>query len=97
MILEFSVRTGGSTSIAITKLGIDKAYGIRQLRDTLGISLQETIYVGDALFPGGNDCPAEQAGVDSSPVHSPEDTGLVINTILACLGSWNAGGPGKIQ
>src|ERR1022692_3785588 len=54
-IPEFSVRIGGSTSIDITKPGIDKAYGIGKLRDLLGISLQEMIYIGDALFVGGND------------------------------------------
>ena len=39
LIPEFSVRMGGSTSIDVTKPGIDKAYGIRKLRDILGISL----------------------------------------------------------
>ena len=63
-IPEFSVRMGGATSIDITKPGIDKAYGIRKLRDLLGISLKEMIYIGDALFVGGNDYPAEEAGVD---------------------------------
>jgi len=48
----FSVRLGGETSIDITKPGIDKAYGIKKLRDTLGISIPEMIFVGDALFPG---------------------------------------------
>ena len=50
---------GGATSIDVTKPGIDKAYGIRKLRDVLGISLKEMIFVGDALFAGGNDYPAE--------------------------------------
>ena len=31
-IPEFSVRLGGSTSVDVTKPGIDKAYGIRKLR-----------------------------------------------------------------
>jgi len=44
------------------------------------------IYIGDALFVGGNDYPAEQAGVISIPVRGPEDTKLVIEAILACLG-----------
>jgi phosphomannomutase len=55
LIPGFSVRLGGTTSIDITKPGIDKAYGIRKLRDTLGIAIDEMIYIGDALFPGGND------------------------------------------
>jgi len=54
---------GGATSIDVTKPGIDKAYGIGKLRDILGISLSEMIFIGDALFAGGNDYPAEQAGV----------------------------------
>ena len=85
LIPGFSVRLGGATSIDVTKPGIDKAYGIRKLRDLLGISLKEMIYIGDALFPGGNDYPAEQAGVVSIPVRGPEDTKRVIETIIACL------------
>jgi len=81
----FSVRLGGATSIDVTKPGIDKAYGIRKLRDVLGISLKEMIYIGDALFVGGNDYPAELAGVISIPVRGPEDTKRVIEAILACL------------
>ena len=86
LIPEFSIRLGGATSIDITKPGIDKAYGIGKLRDTLHLSVKEMIYVGDALFPGGNDYPAEQAGVVSIPVKGPDDTNLVIESILACLG-----------
>jgi HAD superfamily hydrolase (TIGR01484 family) len=85
LIPGFSVRLGGATSIDVTKPGIDKAYGIRKLRDLLNISLKEMIYIGDALFPGGNDYPAEQAGVVSIPVRGPDDTKRVIETIIACL------------
>ena len=84
-IPEFSVRIGGSTSIDITKPGIDKAYGIGKLRDLLHISLKEMIYIGDALFVGGNDYPAEKAGVDSIPVRGPEETKRVVEAIIACL------------
>jgi phosphomannomutase len=84
-IPEFSVRIGGATSIDITKPGIDKAYGIRKLRDLLGISLKEMIYIGDALFVGGNDYPAEEAGVVSIPIRDPRETKRVTETIIACL------------
>ncbi len=85
LIPEFSVRLGGATSIDVTKPGIDKAYGIRKLRDVLGISLREMIYVGDALFEGGNDYPAKAAGVDAIPVRDPTDTKSVTRAIIACL------------
>jgi HAD superfamily hydrolase (TIGR01484 family) len=85
LIPEFSVRMGGATSIDVTKPGIDKAYGIGKLRDVLGISLKEMIYIGDALFPGGNDYPAEQAGVVSIRVQGPHETKRTIETAIACL------------
>jgi phosphomannomutase len=85
LIPGFSVRLGGATSIDVTKPGIDKAYGIRKLRDILGISLQEMIFIGDALFPGGNDYPAEEAGVVSIPVRGPNETKPVTEAIIACL------------
>jgi len=86
LIPEFSIRMGGATSIDVTKPGIDKAYGIGKLSETLDVSLKEIVYIGDALFPGGNDYPVEQAGVASILVKGPDDTNLVITTILACLG-----------
>jgi hypothetical protein len=43
------------------------------------------IFIGDTLFVGGNDYPAEQAGVVSVPVRGPRETKLVIRAIAACL------------
>jgi HAD superfamily hydrolase (TIGR01484 family) len=85
LIPTFSVRLGGATSIDVTKPGIDKAYGIGKLRDTLGIAIPEMIFIGDALFPGGNDYPAEEAGVVSIRVKNPTESKRVIETIVACL------------
>src|SRR5664279_4246807 len=85
LIPEFSVRLGGTTSVDVTKPGIDKAYGIRKLRDTLHIEIDEMIYIGDALFPGGNDYPAEEAGVVSIRVRDPNESKRVIEAIVACL------------
>jgi hydroxymethylpyrimidine pyrophosphatase-like HAD family hydrolase len=81
----FSVRLGGTTSVDVTKLGIDKAYGFRKLRDILGVAINEMIFIGDALFPGGNDYPAKEAGVASIQVRDPNETKRVIEAIIACL------------
>ncbi|MEO7208903.1 MAG: HAD-IIB family hydrolase [Steroidobacteraceae bacterium] len=86
LIPEFSVRLGGATSVDVTQQGIDKAYGIRKLRDILHIPIAEMIFVGDALFPGGNDYPAKQAGALSIEVKDPHETKRVIEAIVACLG-----------
>jgi hypothetical protein len=85
LIPKFSVRLGGATSIDVTKHGIDKAYGILKLRDVLGIPISEMIFIGDAVFPGGNDYPAKEAGALSIRVRDPHETKRVIEAIVACL------------
>ncbi|MFY0255694.1 HAD-IIB family hydrolase [Chitinophaga sp. 30R24] len=84
LIPEFSVSLGGTTSVDITKPGIDKAYGIRKLRDILVIPLEEMLFAGDAIFPGGNDYPAKETGVDCVKVRDPEETKRIIETIIFC-------------
>ena len=85
LLPDFSVRLGGSTSIDVTLPGIDKAYGIRKLRDILGIPIPEMLYVGDALFPGGNDYPARETGAACIQVRDPDETKRVIEAVSACL------------
>src|SRR6202521_5683894 len=85
LIPEFSVRLGGATSVDITKHGIDKGYGIRKLRDVLHTAIDAMIFVGDAVFPGGNDYPAKEAGALSIEVKDPHETKRVIEAIIACL------------
>jgi phosphomannomutase len=51
----------------------------------LGLSLEEMIFVGDALFVGGNDYPVAEIGVDSIPVRGPEENKAVMKAIVACL------------
>jgi phosphomannomutase len=82
----FSVQMGGATSIDITKPGIDKAYGIRKLKSVLGIKISEMLFIGDALFDGGNDHPARTTGADCIQVRDPDETKRVIESIIACLG-----------
>lgn len=83
LIPEFSVRLGGTTSIDVTRPGVDKAYGIHKLRDLLGIAIDEMVFVGDALYPGGNDRPAMEAGVVSIQVRDSQETKRLIATMLA--------------
>jgi phosphomannomutase len=85
MLPEFSVRTGGTTSIDVTRPGVDKGYGIRKLRDVLDIPIERMLFIGDALFPGGNDYPALQAGAESIEVRDPEETKHIIEAVVACL------------
>ncbi|TPG51641.1 HAD-IIB family hydrolase [Sphingomonas glacialis] len=80
-----SINMGGATSIDITREGVDKAYGIKKLRDASGIPLDEMMFIGDAIFPGGNDYPAKELGLDTVRVRDPKETVAVIEGIVACL------------
>jgi phosphomannomutase len=86
LIPEFSVHLGGTTSVDVTKPGIDKAYGIRKLEEVLQIPIADMLFIGDAIFPGGNDYPAKEAGVTSIQVKGPSETKRVVEAIIACLG-----------
>ena len=83
---DVAVRVGGSTSIDVTRPGIDKAYGIRKLAQATGFGIDEMLFVGDALYPGGNDAPVRDFGVATIAVRDIGETKLVIQTILRVLG-----------
>ncbi|MBI2048012.1 MAG: HAD-IIB family hydrolase [Parcubacteria group bacterium] len=79
---EFEIRIGGLTSIDVTRKGIDKAYGIRQMEKFLNIPKRDMLFIGDALLDGGNDYPVKAAGVDTIAVTGPEDTKKIIEMLL---------------
>jgi len=81
-IPDFEVRVGGSTSVDVTKPGIDKAYGITKLIELLHLTKNDVLFVGDQLRKGGNDYPVKAMGVDCLEVARWQDTALVIETIL---------------
>jgi hypothetical protein len=80
-----SINMGGATSIDITREGVDKAYGLRKLHEASGIPLENFMFIGDAIFPGGNDYPAKTMGLDTVRVREPRETAAVIEGIVACL------------
>ena len=84
LLPEFSIGMGGSSSLDITRPGIDKAYGIAKLHQELGIDIADMLFVGDALFEGGNDYPARRSGVVCIQVAGPSETVKVIETVIAC-------------
>jgi len=79
---QFKVRVGGLTSIDVTEKGIDKAYGIRQIEKHLHVPRREMLFVGDAIFPGGNDYAVVRTGVDYIKVTGPGECKRVIGFLL---------------
>lgn len=80
---NFDAKVGGSTSIDINIEGIDKAYGIKQIENKLDIPIEKILFIGDALFVGGNDYPVVSTGVDTIAVSGPEETKKYIRDIIA--------------
>ena len=80
---EFELRTGGSNSIDVTRKGIDKAYGIKQMEKHLGLSRNEILFIGDDLGPGGNDAPVKDIGVDCVSVVDEEETKRILREVIA--------------
>ncbi len=80
------VRAGGSTSIDVTREGIDKAYGMQKLIDAIHVSKDDILFFGDNLQVGGNDYPVKAMGIDSLAVEGWEETVKRLETILAVIG-----------
>ncbi|RTK95162.1 HAD-IIB family hydrolase [Candidatus Saccharibacteria bacterium] len=84
-IPQFEVRAGGSTSIDVTKLGIDKAYGMHKLMDILEVSKEQILFFGDRLAEGGNDYPVKAMGIDSLEVSHWQHTAIALRAVLATI------------
>jgi HAD superfamily hydrolase (TIGR01484 family) len=80
---DLEVRVGGSTSVDVTRKGIDKAYGMHKLMDQLGLAADEILFVGDRLEPGGNDYPVRAVGVRCVEVTCWQDTADYVERLLA--------------
>lgn len=82
LIPEFETRVGGVTSIDVTKLGIDKAYGMKKLTELLKIKKEEILFIGDRLAEGGNDYPVKAMGIDSMEISNWQETALAVQAII---------------
>lgn len=81
----FAVRIGGSTSVDITRAGIDKAYGMSRLAEISGIPFADMIFIGDAVYPDGNDYAVFKAGINTIAVRDVHETKRAIEAIIFCL------------
>ena len=81
----FAINVGGSTSIDITREGTDKATAMTKLAEHSGIATADMIFLGDAIYPGGNDDPVRAAGIDTIKVRDPEETMTALRGMLAFM------------
>ena len=77
---KYDIKIGGTTSIDITRKGLDKEWGIKAFAQYHNIPLDNVLFFGDKLHPEGNDFPATKI-VDCIAVQSPKDTLQQLRTI----------------
>lgn len=82
-LADLEVRAGGTTSVDVTMIGVDKAYGMRKLVEEMGITKEDILFIGDKLQEGGNDYPVRAMGIDWIEVERWEDAAFVIEGILS--------------
>jgi len=73
---------GGTTTIDILPGDFNKAKGLQRLLKKLNLDMADMIFVGDSIFPGGNDYSPFEAGIESVKVSGPEETFSVIKNWL---------------
>ncbi|MEK9155136.1 MAG: HAD-IIB family hydrolase, partial [Patescibacteria group bacterium] len=83
----FEVKIPGVTSIDVTRKGIDKAYGIHKIEELLHVTVPEMVFVGDALYEGGNDHAVIRTGVETVAVANPTETKAVLRQWLTEMGA----------
>ena len=80
---EMEAKVAGLTSIDVTRKGVDKAYGIRQIEKYLNIPISDMLFIGDAFFHEGNDEAALETGVLCFEVKGVEETKELIRYLLS--------------
>ena len=70
---KYDINIGGTTSIDITRKGLNKEWGIRTFLNHNNFNPNHVLFFGDKLRPGGNDYPATKI-VDCIAVRNPKDT-----------------------
>ncbi len=75
---EVEINIGGSTTLDVLPKGFNKAKGLMRLLDKLEMDKEDMLFIGDAIFPGGNDYSPYEAGIESIRVTGPKETASVI-------------------
>ena len=79
----FNILLWWATTIDVTREWVDKAYWVRKLSEISKISLDEIIFVWDAVFPGWNDFPPLEIWVTSKRVFNIDDTKNYIKMLIS--------------
>lgn len=79
---DMEAKVAGLTSIDVTRKGVDKGYGIRQISRYLNVPIKDMLFVGDAFSHESNDEAALKTGVLCFKVKGIEGTKKIIRSII---------------
>lgn len=80
---EYTIEIGGLTSIDIRPKGIDKGHEIKKIADYLSVPLNKILFIGDAIYVGGNDYSTTQLSeITIKNVSGPTETKEIIKEII---------------
>jgi phosphomannomutase len=79
---NFEISIGGTTSIDVTKKGVNKTLCVQKLKERLNVERKNMLYVGDALFRGGNDYVMRSSGIRCVSVSGPKQTKELIRRVI---------------
>lgn len=83
LLPDVDIALGGTTSIDFLSKGFNKATGLTRLLNRYNWTVSDMLFIGDAVFPGGNDYSPSQVGIESIKISGPKETVEVIRKIVS--------------
>lgn len=80
--IGIAVEPAGTTTFNFIPKGKTKGYNVSRLIERMGWNTEECVYVGDALFPGGND-ESVIGVIPTQPVADPDETFRFVQEVLS--------------
>ena len=72
----------GTTTIDILPKGITKGVTLKNVLKSRGYNHNDMIFIGDALYEGGNDYEVKREGLDTLPTTGPTQTEDLLKDLL---------------
>ncbi len=79
---EANVFIGGTTTIDILPKGITKGIMLEKMLENRGLKKQDLLFIGDALYEGGNDYEVKREGFETILISGPIETASIIEGFL---------------
>gem|GEM_PF-1467797 len=81
-IPECDYKIAGGNTIDITLAGVDKYTGIQKISRLMHVNEQNMLFIGDSVYPGGNDFSPFEHGIRTKVVKDEQDTLVFLEKIM---------------